>query len=108
METNQTPIAQAGIRPERPPTTPTYFDQAEGQPAVDRVIFALKGVCDAMNREQQHCGDFEQMNRIANLATAAAILADQLHDRLTFGPHPRQRRKPKLTTVLAGVPGGAA
>ena len=103
--------SNVAVRSELPPTVAVYFDQRANQPEIGRVIFALRGVTEAMDREQQQAGNMEQLNRMANLATAAAILAEQLGDRMTSGPIPSRRRQPKLPklrAVATDVHGGAA
>lgn len=100
----QTPTA--GTRPELPPLVCLYFEQRAEQPDVGRLIFALRGVTEALDREQQQAGNLEQMNRIANLATAAWILAEQLGERMAEGPHAAPRRKPRLRAVASE--GGAS
>jgi hypothetical protein len=68
-----------------------YFETRTIEPVVEHLIFALEGVCSALDAEQLSFEDEDQLNRIANLSCAARILARQLHDRMTSKPPTRRQ-----------------
>ncbi|MGQ0430111.1 MAG: hypothetical protein ACT4UQ_09280 [Gammaproteobacteria bacterium] len=97
MQTSTPTAASAPL----PPTVAVHFTLREGEPAVERLVAGLSAVCHTLDYWQVNTRDWECINRMTEMVTAAAVLAETLQSRLADSP-PKPRRK------LQAVPDGAA
>ncbi len=63
-----------------------YFDAPAHAPRIDTLILALDGVCQSLYAWDGSTDDDEEVNRIANLSAAAAILSRELMMRKSSKP----------------------
>jgi hypothetical protein len=65
-----------------PNFTTARFTHAEGQIHPEQLIYALEGICAALDMQQPTLGNAADLDVMGNLTLAAQILASQLAGRL--------------------------
>ncbi|MGQ0429641.1 MAG: hypothetical protein ACT4UQ_06900 [Gammaproteobacteria bacterium] len=83
------------------PTVAVHFTQREGEPSIERLVSGLQAVCHTLDYWQVNTRDWDSINRMTEMATAASVLAETLQSRLA-DPPPKPRRKAKLRAVPDG------